>query len=555
MKYKINRNRTPLTDEDFSSGRNFNKVLKGYRSMKIPLYRSGKFLTTGSAIIVALAVGLIVLFGEDQDKPETPFISPPLSQVVIPSDTYRVYADSATEIDYKTGSKLHIPAGAFKDAAGNAIKGKVDIHYREFHDQKDIFLSGIPMTYDSAGKTYVFESAGMMEISATQDGKPVLTNPEKPIKVDMVSNTAEDRYNTYYLDTTAKKWINLNEANLLSKPLLGQAPVQEIDEVSKRLKETGNAESPDYAQGAPALAKCEQQVKVAVAEVKAVEKEKPMPIAQADRTKSKFHIVVDAGEFPEIAMYKGVHFQVKDEKTFNPASAKTEWEDVKLKKLSGIDYEVTFTKGTEVFKVVATLVFEGNDLAAAKKVYDKKYSEYQAKLTEKKEAEAKAKKEYEKAMAKINADIEKANAQTEKWYKEHEKNMTKSELIYRTFSVLRFGVYNADCLNSFPFGADIAATFTDEDGKVLNCKVVNLVEKNSMTLFPLYPVNGECAHFKFSPKGNEMIWAVTADDKLAIVDIKSFKAQQATTGKVKFKFKVIDVKFKTVDEAKKYLNV
>jgi hypothetical protein len=48
---------------------------------------------------------------------------------------------------------------------------------------------------------------------------------------------------------------------------------------------------------------------------------------------------------------------------------------------------------------------------------------------------------------------------------------------------------------------------------------------------------------------------VTADDKLAIVDIKSFKEQQATSGKVKFRFKVIDVKFKTVDEAKKYLEI
>lgn len=549
MKYKINRNRAPLTDDDFSSGRNFNKVLKGYRSMKIPFYRSGKFLTTGSAIIVAVAVGLIVLFGEDQDKPEKPFISPPLAQVVIPSDTYTVDADSATEIDYKSGSKLHIPAGAFKDADGNAVKGKVDIHYREFHDQKDIFLSGIPMTYDSAGKTYVFESAGMMEISATQGGKPVMTNPEKPIKVDMVSNTAEDRFNTYYLDTTAKKWINLNEANLM-KPQNKQ--INTDSSSSKGLLED---DTPVKGANDPVLAKCEQQVKVAVAEVKAVEKEKPLPIAQADRTKSKFHIVVDAGEFPEIAMYKGVHFQVKDEKTFNPASAKTEWEDVKLKKLSGIDYEVTFTKGAEVFKVVATPVFEGNDLAAAKKVYDKKYSEYQTKLTEKKEAEAKAKREYEKALAKINADIAKANAQAEKWYKEHEKDLSKSELIYRSFTVRQFGFYNCDCPRFNSNDANVTAMVTNENGEALNLIELCLVEKSINMVCSYHSVNSECRDFKFNSAKENMMWGVTTDDKLAIVDIKSFKEQQATSGKVKFKFKVIDVKFKSADEARKYLEI
>ena len=210
MKYKINRDQEPLTDGELSSARNFNNIYKGYNAMKIPFYRRGRFLTRGSAIIVAVAVTMIVLFDDKAETPEKKFISPPFAQITIPLDSFTVDADSTTDIDYKSGSKLHIPAGAFRDAQGNLVKGKVILSYREFHDQKDIFLSGIPMTYDSAGVQYVFESAGMMQIGATQNGKTLVANSDNPIKVDMVSNSKEDRYNTYYLDTASKKWINLN---------------------------------------------------------------------------------------------------------------------------------------------------------------------------------------------------------------------------------------------------------------------------------------------------------------------------------------------------------
>ena len=541
MKYKINRDQPPLTDGELASARNFNSVIKGYRTMKIPFYKSGKFLTRGSAIIVAAALALIVLF---DDKAETPkgFISPPLAHVVIPADTFTVDADSTTDITYKSGSKLHIPAGAFRDLNGNPIKGKVNLNYREFHDQKDIFLSGIPMTYDSAGSTYVFESAGMMEISASQSGKPLATNADKTIMVDMVSNTKEDRYNTYYLDTAAKKWVNLNQANL---------DAQQLDVSTSLLGNSASPDRPVVELADTAVTKCEQELKQTIAAVKAVEKEKPMPIAKADKDKTKFHIVVDAGEFPEIAMYKGVRFQVKDEKNFDPGSAKTEWEDVKLKKLAGIDYEVTFTKAGKTFKVVATPVVEGQDLAEAQKVYDQKFAQYQTKLSDKKAAEEKAKKEY---AARVK-ETEKMMADQRSRDSTYESHMTKTQLIYRTISVNYFGIYNCDCIGISPFSADISATFTDEDGNTLNCTVLNLVEKNSLTLYPFYPKNGECKHFRFSPKGNEMLWGVTDDNKLAIIDAKSFKSQQATTGNVKFRFKVIDKDFKSSEEVKKYLEI
>ena len=44
--------------------------------------------------------------------------------------------------------------------------------YREYLDQKDVFLSGIPMNYDSADVRYNFESGGMFEMNAiTENNK------------------------------------------------------------------------------------------------------------------------------------------------------------------------------------------------------------------------------------------------------------------------------------------------------------------------------------------------------------------------------------------------
>ena len=550
MKYKINRDQEPLTDGELSSARNFNTIFKGYNAMKIPFYRRGRFLTSGSAIIVAVAVTMIVLFDDKAETPANKFISPPFAQATIPIDSFTIDADSTTDIDYKSGSKLHIPAGAFRDAKGNLIKGKVVLSYREFHDQKDIFLSGIPMTYDSAGMTYIFESAGMMDIGATQDGIPLTANPGKPIKVEMVSNTREDRYNTYYLDTVSKKWVNLNQANL------------DPSQFKRLIADTLAFMPVDYTHASegkemskPLLAGYKKEIAKTEAAVKAIEKEKPMPIPKADKSRSKFHIDINPAEFPEIAMYKEVRFQVKDEEHFDKSSTKIQWEDVKLKKLTGMDYEVTFTKGSKIFKVVATPVVDDKDLAAAQKIYDKKFDDYQAKLTERKDAEEKAKKEYEARVKQMEAEMQKAMAEQMERNRLYEAQMNRTALIYRTFSVNRFGFYNCDCPRQIPTDANVVATVADENNNLLNLTELCLVEKSVNMVCSYHSVNRECKEFKFNSKQDNMLWAVTSDNKLAIVDVANFKAQQNTTGTVKFRFKVVDKNFKSSDEVKKYLEI
>ncbi|HRD40305.1 MAG TPA: hypothetical protein PLC65_16880, partial [Bacteroidia bacterium] len=80
-----------------------------------------------------------------------------------------------------TKSKIKVPQNAFVNKAGPDIIGDVEIQYREMHDQADIIASGIPMTYDSAGTKYHFESAGMFDIKASQNGEQVFLKHGKQI--------------------------------------------------------------------------------------------------------------------------------------------------------------------------------------------------------------------------------------------------------------------------------------------------------------------------------------------------------------------------------------
>jgi WD40 repeat protein len=103
------------------------------------------------------------------------------------------------------GTKIQVPQDAFVDKNNKPIVGNVDLEYREFHNAAQILASGIPMTYDSAGVTHQFESAGMFEIRGFQDNEPIFIAKNKGINVDMASFVKGDDFRFYYLDQTNTK--------------------------------------------------------------------------------------------------------------------------------------------------------------------------------------------------------------------------------------------------------------------------------------------------------------------------------------------------------------
>ena len=128
------------------------------------------------------------------------------SRTEIIPETYFVDASKKSTIELPTGSKIEIPDSAFVNESGELIKGKVTISWNEYHTLTDILLSGIPMKYDSLGKSYDLVSGGMFKINATQKSKEVFIAKNKNVKVDIASINDTPCMNFYELEEKTGKW-------------------------------------------------------------------------------------------------------------------------------------------------------------------------------------------------------------------------------------------------------------------------------------------------------------------------------------------------------------
>ncbi|MBI3134058.1 MAG: hypothetical protein HYZ14_05215 [Bacteroidetes bacterium] len=131
---------------------------------------------------------------------------PPFKDIDIPFSTFEYNNKKGILFDMETGSHIEIPAEAFQDQNGNPVTENISISYREFHSLSDIMLSGIKMKYnegDTNGGD--FESAGMFEIRAFQNGGELDLREGKKIKVNLASFKKGD-FNHYRMNEATSNW-------------------------------------------------------------------------------------------------------------------------------------------------------------------------------------------------------------------------------------------------------------------------------------------------------------------------------------------------------------
>lgn len=121
---------------------------------------------------------------------------------------YEVQNDVVTELNYSSGTKIHIPSFAVTYADGSEVRGSYELAYREYRNPAEIAFSGIPMVYNEKGTEYNFSSVGMYEISATQNGDPL--HLQKPIVVDFKCTEQKEGVSFYKMDE-AGSWSELQE--------------------------------------------------------------------------------------------------------------------------------------------------------------------------------------------------------------------------------------------------------------------------------------------------------------------------------------------------------
>jgi hypothetical protein len=524
--YNINRNQEPLTDADIAKGQNFDAFMNAYSGPKPSFFKTTKFYAIAAVTGVILIGGTYMLMnsGETPATENPAFIQPLFAGAENADTNFTVDANRGGMYFNSNGSIISVPGSAFLDSAGNTVSGAVELRYKEFHDPAKIFMAGIPMTYDSAGTQYHFESAGMIEISAWQNGKPLRVNPDSMIHVAIVSNSDEDRFNTYYLDTAAKKWEYVNDA----KAVVYNPPTTD--------SLTGSAT--------------------------ATVTQPPVAPKIADKNKPSFAISFDPNEFPELVAYKGVRFEVDEDQTpYNKEDKKVAWEDVVIKRMKNKDnFRVTFTAGSREAVYITQPVVDEKDFAEAKKSWEERYADY--------ERGVKQREENDKAQAAAIEQLTHEQDRHRLWVNdtlaERSRRMraaanlqgSTETMIMREFIISDFGMWNSDCPTSLPEGLEIFAKTDRGDGKALDAAKYFLVQKNTNALYQYYSLT----NFQFDPEAENMIWAVTKDGRLAVCSTDDFNAavekmKSANAKEATFTFEVSSSPVKNGAEARSMLNI
>ncbi|MEL6251890.1 MAG: hypothetical protein AAFR87_07760 [Bacteroidota bacterium] len=220
-KYRIHIDKNPPSKARIDAYKDFDSLHKQYQvhsryEFWRNLYRNPRYF----AVLVALISVSVLVYQSSLKTPstESAFILPPIPPKDIPLLEEGLRPQEAQSFTYENGTQIHVPANAFIDEDNQEVSGKVELRYREFRDAADIFIAGIPMDYDSAGKSYTLESAGMLEILAYSAGKPVYLKEEKTLEVEYFSPYKGVDYNVYHLDTVERNW-NFEGEDLLRESL------------------------------------------------------------------------------------------------------------------------------------------------------------------------------------------------------------------------------------------------------------------------------------------------------------------------------------------------
>ena len=264
------------------------------------------------------------------------FIKPPFLERQIDQEKYIINSQEDSEIITESGTKIKFQNNSIVDEKGNTIKGGVEVEYRDFHNPIEIFLSGIPMEYDSAGVKQIFETAGMFELKAYQKGKKLYLKEGAKIDVELISTSNETRFNFYSFDEKTGKWI-YEEKDMI------------IETKNKQKQNFAIDESDELAR----------------------------PVKQNESLYA-FDVEVNKEQYPELSAYKGTIFQVKQKNTFNPLYYNVQWDKAGIDKVNNKLYNLT------LFKEDTSIIVEVEPVIQTKN-YNEAIKQYHSQLASREE--------------------------------------------------------------------------------------------------------------------------------------------------------------------------
>lgn len=407
---KYNKNRNKIGDEEIESTKNFDNLMDAFNnsnpSFKPRIYNK-PLLWSAAASIIAV-VGIIAYNYIKTDTVITAtksFVSPPLVGVNMHDTTLKINAETGGTIILPSGSMIEIPAHVFVNTDGSIVKGMVDINYREFRKPTDFFVSGIPMTYDSAGTKYTFESAGMFDLNGFAGGSRIKIADGKSLTVKMSSMHKEDKYNSYKLDTIKKVWAYLGKS-YMKKPDIKTEITALVED--KKIVDFENIKTTTIVKNITPKVKKPKEIvyHLPMAKRDSVEYTKiSKSLKTLDLMKPKRgtlgrnirRLNIDLRRFPELALYKDFLFEfdgVYQEKAIGGFPDSITVNSMERSKTKPGYYTVDITYNTDDRTFVRTLnksitpVFDEGAYTAAMEKYNNLREKYNLKLKELEEGEA-----------------------------------------------------------------------------------------------------------------------------------------------------------------------
>lgn len=577
--YDIRQNPPPLTKAQIAKHKDFDSLLAKYNTQpkQRPIVRR---LVWSVAAVAAALTGLFLVFtisGQDFEQKQAayfkgqPFINPPKINVKPSFASFQVNPNEGGVYKYPSGSQLVVPAAAFVSEKGETLTGEVTLHYREMHDFVDFFVSGIPMTYDSAGVNYNLESAGMIEIFAEQNGKRVLMAPGKSINVELVSNVntspsldVPPGYNIYKLDEKKRNWVYQNIDRM---QVLGDAiSTESLDEGSpfypaqKALAERMLA---IQVSEAAALAHLEKTI------AKPTTPHKPQ---RANGTDYVFNLDLDdvfpakdsvaSADEKELRQlykkYSKMLWQLGPDASISPQRLQSEFGSVSglnIKKINEQEYELELEKGGKSTKVPVIPVLTGTDYDKALAEYNRNFeawkkqtAEREAKLAEQKAAIA-IRFEEEKKLATLKFE-DRINELRKQGLDYAASNEIIKKKVVNRFTASEFGIWNCDRPLP-PEVLQLAASFKDQNGYRFTNRTAYLVDKSRNTVYQF--LADENTLLRFNKSGENLLWLVTEDNKIAVFRPAQFKAIPSNQKKFEFVLESVNKEIKNEQDIREIL--
>ncbi len=460
----------------------------------------------GSAVVVAGVVSIyLITSGVSNDHTpvvlsddSTRCVHAPVADIDIPAGHYSFKNEDGATLLTPEGTRIIVPENTFLKPDGLPVKGPVDLQFREFHNVADFFRSGIPMTYDSAGTEYTFESAGMFELLAMAGGEQLQVAPGKEILVDLVSQTSDAKHNVYYLDTVSKKWDYIAESTF--------KPLDEQEQQRQANPDFTYAFNPDETRSDFTLTQ---------SFIKPV---------QASKQSYVFKAQYDRNLFPELSIYNDVLFEVDETRqSFSPELYKVNWSSVSIKrsKMDGL-YMLKMSRPDTTVKVYARPVFSAE-------TYQQAMANYKKQTSSDDQARALYRNRTDSAVSVRNNIISTQQA---------------SFVGYRRVGVTRTGIFNCD----YPIRVDnesIQPTFTENGLAFTPARIY----WSDVSVNAMYEARGNTAEIRFTKGAPIVMWVVDDQERIAVISKAEFARKVKKSNKP-----VFDVSFSEARDGLEKLN-